>query len=308
MQALQVLRRWCVNKVIALILSFSALLSVATGGFVKLPEGILPDVAQPPQAEVAVYPGAVRVASFNVQTAGEGSNFMLFRIGAVTKTIEKYAPDSFGVQEAHAGWLLAIKAALPAYDYVGISRDGYIFDEFSAIFYRSDKYDVVDSGTFWLSETPERPSIGWDAALNRICTWAVLRNKETGECYAHVNTHLDHVGEQARQNSVQLLLDKVAELGLPTVCTGDFNAAEGTAVYNEMTAVLGDSKYLAPDTMSMGTFNGFDMEGLEDKLPIDFLFVTEDTVKPMVYRVVTDLVNGRIPSDHCMIYTDVLIG
>ena len=152
-----------------------------------------------------------------------------------------------------------------------------------------------------------QPSKGWDAQLNRICTWAVLRNKETGESYAHFNTHLDHVGAQARLNSVQIILDKIAELNLPTVCTGDFNVSEGSEVYRGMTAALGDSKYLAPDTMSMGTFNGFDMEGLAGKSPIDFLFVTKDTITPKVYRVVTDLVDGRIPSDHCMIYTDLTL-
>jgi endonuclease/exonuclease/phosphatase family metal-dependent hydrolase len=190
---------------------------------------------------------------------------------------------------------------------VGIGRDGYVFDEFTPIFYLKEKYDLVDSGSFWLSETPQKPSKGWDAQLNRICTWAVLRNKETGESYAHFNTHLDHVGAQARLNSVQIILDKIAELNLPTVCTGDFNVSEGSEVYRGMTAALGDSKYLAPDTMSMGTFNGFDMEGLAGKSPIDFLFVTKDTITPKVYRVVTDLVDGRIPSDHCMIYTDLTL-
>lgn len=249
----------------------------------------------------------MRVASFNVQTAGEGENFFLFRIRAVSETIKKYAPDSIGLQEAHPGWLLALQAELPAYAYVGIGRDGYVFDEFTPIFYLKEKYDLVDSGSFWLSETPQKPSKGWDAQLNRICTWAVLRNKETGESYAHFNTHLDHVGAQARLNSVQIILDKIAELNLPTVCTGDFNVSEGSEVYRGMTAALGDSKYLAPDTMSMGTFNGFDMEGLAGKSPIDFLFVTKDTITPKVYRVVTDLVDGRIPSDHCMIYTDLTL-
>lgn len=298
----------CMNRVVALILSFGALLSIATGGLVKIPDGVLPELPEdPPQAQVAIYPGAVRAASFNVQTSGEGGNFFLFRIKAVAQTIENYAPDSIGLQEAHPGWLLALKAALPAYDYVGIGRDGYLFDEFSPIFYLKEKYELVDSGTFWLSETPRKPSKGWDAQFNRVCTWAVLQNRETGERYAHFNTHLDHVGEQARQNSVQLILDKIAELGLPTVCTGDFNATEQTSVYEKMTAVLGDSAYLAPDTMRMGTFNGFNLEGLEDKLPIDFLFVTKETAAPQVYRVVTDLVDGRIPSDHCMLYTDFLL-
>lgn len=298
----------CVNKVIALILSFGALLSIATGGIVSIPGGVLPDIPDdPPAAEVAVYPGAVRAASFNVQTAGEGSNFFLFRIKAVAQTIKKYAPDSIGLQEAHPGWLLAIKAALPAYDYVGIGRDGYLFDEFSPIFYLREKYELIDSGTFWLSETPQRPSRGWDAQFNRVCTWAVLQNRATGERYAHFNTHFDHVGEQARQNSVQLILDKIEELGLPTVCSGDYNVTEQSIVYEKLTAALGDSSYLAPDTMHIGTFNGFQMEGLEEKLPIDFLFVSEDTVAPQVYRVVTDLVDGRIPSDHCMLYTDMLL-
>ena len=305
---MQALLKLVMNKVVALILSFGALLSIMPGGLVKIPDGVLPEIPDdPPAAQVEIFPGAMRVASFNVQTAGEGENFFLFRIRAVSETIKKYAPDSIGLQEAHPGWLLALQAELPAYAYVGIGRDGYVFDEFTPIFYLKEKYDLVDSGSFWLSETPQKPSKGWDAQLNRICTWAVLRNKETGESYAHFNTHLDHVGAQARLNSVQIILDKIAELNLPTVCTGDFNVSEGSEVYRGMTAALGDSKYLAPDTMSMGTFNGFDMEGLAGKSPIDFLFVTKDTITPKVYRVVTDLVDGRIPSDHCMIYTDLTL-
>ena len=104
---MQALLKLVMNKVVALILSFGALLSIMTGGLVKIPDGVLPEIPDdPPAAQVEIFPGAMRVASFNVQTAGEGENFFLFRIRAVSETIKKYAPDSIGLQEAHPGWLL----------------------------------------------------------------------------------------------------------------------------------------------------------------------------------------------------------
>ena len=147
----------------------------------------------------------IRIMSFNIRCGDVGVQTAESRYTLVSDTIFKGAPDSVGIQEATPEWMEYLKTALSdKYDYVGIPReeDG----EYSSIFYLKDKYTITESGNFWLSETPHKESKGWDAACYRICTWAVLENKETKEKYVHVNTHLDHVGVLARRNGVELYL------------------------------------------------------------------------------------------------------
>ncbi len=251
---------------------------------------------------------AVRVMTFNVLSERFGENAMLNRRGIVTQTIAEYYPDSFGVQEATVAWMQCFKNRLPEYGSVGEATD-YIplFGEHCAIFYLKDKYEIVESGTFWLSQTPNKPSKGWDAATERVCTWAVLKNKITGVQYAHINTHLDHKGSLARQNSVPMILDKVAEFDMPIVCTGDFNFRENSELYKMLTAdELHDTKFLAPDTMSNTTYNAFKPPEEQTKIIIDFVLVNSQ-VTPIVYRVVTAGIDGRFVSDHYPVYSDMLI-
>lgn len=186
--------------------------------------------------------------------------------------------------------------------------DGQEAGEFNPVFYRKDKYDLVDSGTFWLSETPELPSLGWNGGCNRLCTWAILREKATGFTYAHVNTHLDNASEEARVNGAKLVREKILSFDMPVVCTGDFNVNEGSTVYNLMNdGFIGDSKYLAPDTMASGTYHDYFPIFMSKKSPIDYIFVTKATVAPQVYRVLNHRVNGRFASDHYAIYADVVM-
>ncbi len=252
--------------------------------------------------------GAVRIMSFNVLSERFGENAMINRRGIVTQTIAEYYPDSFGVQEATVAWMQCFKNRLPEYGFVGEASD-YIplLGGYSAVFYLKDKYELVDSGTFWLSQTPDKPSKGWDAGSERVCTWAVLKNKTTGEQYAHINTHLDNKGALARQNSVPMILEKAAEFDMPVVCTGDFNFRENSELYKTLTAgTLHDSKFLAPDTMSNTTYNGFNPPESQTKIIIDFVLVNS-LVTPLVYRVVTQGIDGRMVSDHYPVYADVLI-
>lgn len=255
---------------------------------------------------------AIRVMSYNVQTMGSGELVWHLRKDTLTDQIREYMPDVFGVQEAHFFWITSILYNMPEYDYVGVARDnGKKRGEYSAIFYLKDVYEVLDSGTFWLSETPDTPSFGWDAACRRVCTWAVLKNIETEKTFACLNTHLDHKGTQARTNSVDLILEKAEELAeaMPVVITGDFNFSEGTSNYDRMIeGILGDAKHMAPDTMSSGTFNGFRDEDISEVMPIDFCFVTKDDVSPLKYEVITDKPYYDKPaSDHFPLYVDFLI-
>lgn len=142
----------------------------------------------------------VRIMSFNVRD-GEFD-----REEIVPQVVADYMPDSVGFQECEGTWYLTLKTYLPDYEIIGVGRlTGLkLIGESTAIMFRKDKYKLVDSGTFWLSETPDKVSKGWDAKYYRTCTWVVLENKETGEQYAHINTHLDNAGTQARTHGLDL--------------------------------------------------------------------------------------------------------
>lgn len=243
----------------------------------------------------------LKIMTFNVLCYGPDEMFWLDRKGMVTDILRENKPDSFGLQESHYDWMKAVCEALPEYAYVGAGRDdGKNGGEFSPVFYLKDKYDVVDSGTFWLSETPDTPSFGWDAACRRVCSWAKLKEKESGKEYVHINTHLDHKGPEARTKGLQQVIDHAAKFDVPVVCTGDFNFTEGCDLYKQMVSgCLADSKYTAEDTMSNVTFNAF-YPIIEDKgVPgiIDYISFTKG-IKVKKYQVILDKPNGKFPSDH----------
>lgn len=248
----------------------------------------------------------MRIMSFNVLCGGRDGREWSNRVNKVVSVIREAAPDSFGLQEAHYDWMKALTAALPEYDYVGVGReDGKTEGEFSPVFYKKDIYTVEDSGNFWLSETPDTPSKGWDAVCYRVCSWACLVNKATGEKYVHINTHLDHRGVTARVEGVKMIKAHAASFGgLPVVCTGDFNVPQGTDCYVEMiSGNMKDSRFLAPDTTDCYTFHGFQPEEIQEI--IDFVFVDEATVKPVSFKVINKLVDGDFYSDHNAVYADV---
>lgn len=264
----------------------------------------------PPNVEApAVAEGQIRIVSFNIRYGGDGLRSAKSRAPLVIQTLRDAKPDSFGLQEALKEWMDYLTEGLPEYGWVGVGRDdGKGAGEFNPIFYRKDRYDLVDSGTFWLSETPEVPSLGWNGGCNRVCTWAVLRDRATGFTYAHVNTHLDNASEEARLNGAKLVREKVLSFDMPVVCTGDFNVNEGSEVYNIMAdGPIGDSKALAPDTMSSGTYHDYFPIAMSQKSPIDYIFVTKATAAPQVYRVLNHRVNGRFASDHYAIYADMIL-
>ena len=177
-----------------------------------------------------------RVLTFNLLCAGKKHRKWYKRAPLVYQIIREANPDSFGVQEAHWEWMKKLIKNLPEYDYVGVGRDdGKKKGEFSAVFYKKDKFVASDSGNFWLSETPDKPGKGWDAACIRIASYVKLTDKKTGKSYVHFNTHLDHVGEIARIEGVKMIQQKAASFGgVPVVCTGDFNTTEGSEIYNNL--------------------------------------------------------------------------
>lgn len=241
----------------------------------------------------------VRIMSFNVRD-GEFD-----REEIVPQVVADYMPDSVGFQECEGTWYLTLKTYLPDYKIVGVGRWTGIrqLGESTAIMFRKDKYKLVDWGTFWLSETPCIPSVGWDANYARTCTWVILENKETGEQYAHFNTHLDNGGAEARQKGLELILSRIEELDMPIVLTGDFNFTKGTALYRQLTTNLKDVSSVAETADSGGTAHGY--AGGIGSAPIDFICINNkiDTVK--TYKIIRDKYNDRYVSDHYPIYSDI---
>ena len=165
--------------------------------------------------------------SFNIFCSGNNEYWWTNRIQLVTDTIHRENPDLLGVQEAHNDWMNALIAGLHEYDFVGVGRDdGKNEGERTAIFYKKDEFEILDSGDFWLSETPDVPSIGWDAVCKRVCTYAKLRRKTDGYAFLYINTHTDHMGKKAKAKGAALIAEKARALAddLPIYLSGDFNS------------------------------------------------------------------------------------
>ena len=258
-------------------------------------------IGLPETGAKAPAPETVRIMSFNVRD-GEFD-----REEIVPQVIADYLPDSVGLQECEGTWYLTLKTYLPDYKIIGVGRLTGIplIGESTAIMYRADKYELVDWGTFWLSETPDRVSKGWDANYPRTCTWAVLKNKQTGECYAHINTHLDNGGAQARKHGLDMILEKAASFDMPVVVTGDFNLSKGSELYETLVSgVLTDVSEIAETADSGGTAHGYG--GGTGGNPIDFICVNEKVTEVKSYSIMREKYNDRYVSDHYPIYSDMM--
>ena len=252
---------------------------------------------------------SVRILSQNLRCNNDLYGFVKNRALFVSEMLKNYEPDSFGVQEATETWLTLLDEALgEKYARVGEPRDNAKNTEYSAVYYRTDKFELLDEGTIWLSKTPEKfGSKSFFASMPRICTWATLKNKETGFVYTHVNTHLDFLVEYTRSKQAEVLLSKIGELQKagPLVCTGDFNADERDKTYEKMTASLDDSRLLAKETESGKTFHNYGRGDLFHKTAIDFIFVSKGTEVER-YKIIKDTVDGMYLSDHYGIMADII--
>lgn len=249
----------------------------------------------------------IRIMSFNVRCADDAFGSVKGRSQLICAALEQYAPDSFGVQEATQEWLDILSENLEDYACVSQMRDGKKSSEASAVFYLKDKYTLVDSGTIWLSDTPDEFASKFTLSFcPRIATWVILQDKSTGEIYTHINTHLDHVLESVRVDQIKVLKVKIEELkakGYPVVCTGDFNTKEGADAYNEMKGCLLDSKYLAKNSDDGATYINYGQNIFETK-PIDFIFVSEGT-EVETYKIIDEKINDMYLSDHAALCADV---
>ncbi|MDX9978924.1 MAG: endonuclease/exonuclease/phosphatase family protein [Lentisphaeria bacterium] len=264
---------------------------------------VLPTNAQE-NAPVAELSPTVRTMTFNIRcgTANDGENHWEKRRDQAAAVIRRHAPDVAGLQEAFRFQLDELLERLPEYRMVGEGRDGGTKGEYSAILYRNDAFDVVDSGTFWLSETPEKPSRDWDSACVRICTWAHLRDRRTGLEFRVYNTHLDHRSQLAREKGVELIAQTIAkrQTSCPFLLMGDFNAAEDNPVVAYLktsapTPLVDTFRVMQPEATKVRTFHAFkgDTEGGK----IDYILVPPD-IATLAAEIVRDNQDGRYPSDH----------
>jgi len=218
-----------------------------------------------------------------------------------------YAPDVFGIQEGLINQLKDMDNGLEDYTYFGIGRDhGDERGEFTAIFYNKGNMELLKEGTFWLSTTPEVPSKDWDAALPRICTYGFFKDKENGARFFVFNTHFDHVGMQAREESAQLILQKIKELNPdnhPTVLMGDFNLESYSKGIQLIVQQMKDTHVEAGTNAfgPNGTFNRFDFSKPVDKR-IDYIFVSNG-FKVLKSAILSDSKDLRYPSDHLPVFS-----
>lgn len=245
------------------------------------------------------------VMTYNIRydNPGDAPNNWDNRKDFLISQLRYHAPDVFGTQEGLVHQLKDIDQGLANYSYFGAGRDnGDEKGEFTAIFYNTDKLKLLSESTFWLSPTPDIPSKGWDAALPRICTYGIFENLGNGKRFMVFNTHFDHVGTKAREESSKLILEKMGELNpgdLPVVLCGDFNLesdSEGVQVIlgeMEDAHIAAGPNAFGPD----GTFNGFHFDR-PVKGRIDYIFVSPRGFEVLKSGILSDSKDGRYPSDH----------
>lgn len=245
----------------------------------------------------------MNVASFNLRydNPQDGPNAWPARREMVKALIRHHEFDIVGTQEGLAGQVADL-AQMEEFDHVGVGRDdGKQAGEHSAIFFRKSRFALLDKGDFWLSETPDRPSLGWDATCcHRIVSWARLRERASGRVLYVFSAHFDHEGVVARRASSELLLRKIAEIGRgePAICVGDFNSTPDTPQMRAMATTMRDAYRVSstPPYGPIGTYHGFRMDApLQDR--IDYVFVDRH-FEVLKYAALGDSLHGRYPSDH----------
>ena len=238
----------------------------------------------------------LQVGTYNLRNDNRGDslkgNGWKQRCPIITQQILFHDIEIFGTQEGFFHQLEQMKSQLPGYDYIGVGRDdGKQAGEHSAIFYKTDVFDLLDHGDFWLSQTPEVPSVGWDAAMNRICSWGHFKVKNTKQELYYFSLHMDHIGVQARMESAKLVVQKIRQMcgGKPVVLTGDFNVDQTNPIYSVFveSGILEDSYEICEIRYALdGTANGFDPNSFTTSR-IDHVFVTPGT-RVIRYGVLTD--------------------
>lgn len=261
----------------------------------------------------------INIMTFNIRldVKSDSLNGWEYRKDRVAKTVLVNNVDILGSQEVLHNQLMDMEKALPDYTWIGVGRkDGVEEGEYSPIFYNNKKFTEVGSGYFWLSETPMLAgSKGWDAACERIATWAKLKDNATGKTFFVLNTHFDHIGEIARRESSKLIMEKIKlytqKKQYPTIVMGDFNSTSESGAYKTITDVsnplhLTDSRTIASKVNGPNwTFHDFGRQPIKEREVIDYIFVNKD-VKVLSYDVIDGTKTTAYPSDHNAVMVKVV--
>jgi len=242
----------------------------------------------------------IKVISFNVRTSTgdkNTSNAWDLRKKAIPPMFAKENPTVFGVQEARENQMSFLRSQVAGYEGIGVGRDdGKTAGETMGIFYKTSDVELVKWGTFWLSQTPDTPSKGWDAKYYRTATWAVFKHKPSGVTFMYVNTHLDNAGQLARQNGLLLIRDKIIEYNTgnwPVILTADFNSTTDDPIFDSVKGLMTDARTACPVTDKYGSYNGWG----QSNSVIDHIFYRG--FKGISFHTVRDVYDGvQYMSDH----------
>ncbi|WP_316635416.1 endonuclease/exonuclease/phosphatase family protein [uncultured Flavobacterium sp.] len=258
------------------------------------------------------YGQNLKMMTYNIRldVASDGENAWSNRKEYFTSQIQFYSPDIFGVQEATPSQVTYIASALPNYNKYGIGREEGGTGEACTIYYKKDHFQVQEMNTFWLSETPDVVSKGWDAACNRVCTYALFKDLKTKKSFWVFNVHLDHIGNEARVKGVQLILSRMAALNTkkyPAFLMGDFNSEPDTKQIAEVRKVMDDTRDVSIEKPfgPSGTFNDFE-HNKPVTLLIDYIFISKNSgLKIKKHAVLSDSKDLRYPSDHLPVLIEI---
>lgn len=247
-------------------------------------------------------PADINVISYNIRVgkANDGTNSWQYRYPASAMMIMDQKPDIFGLQEALDFQFKYLEEYCPGHKGIGVGReDGRKEGEIMAIFYNKKTIKLIKWGTFWLSETPEKPSKGWDAACFRSATWALMKDKASGRKFYYVNTHLDHVGWEARKNGLKLIVDRIAEINpenYPMILTGDFNMRIERPEFDDLKKVMQNAREVAFKTDHHGTFNDWG-KAADDEI-IDYIWFKGFSSCTEYETITKPYMNRAYVSDH----------
>ena len=242
----------------------------------------------------------IKVISYNIryEEAKDGTNSWVYRFAASGEMIQEHMPDIFGLQEATYNQVHFFEQNFECYKYIGGGReDGKKKGEYTALYWNKKTISQLDGGMFWLSETPETASMGWDAQCLRTATWGLFKHKKTGKKFYCVNTHLDHVGKEARQNGLKLIMERIAEMnkaGLPVVLMGDFNMKPGDYSLSDVEEAMNNARKTAEKTDSHATFNNW---GKSSDI-LDYIFYTGFSACPEFQTITKKYADRKFISDH----------
>ena len=252
----------------------------------------------------------LKVMSYNIRlgTAKDGTNSWEYRYPATAMMLKDQMPDVFGVQEAFNFQIKFIEENFTDYDSFGVGRDnGKSEGEFMSIFWNKKTVKMIKGGTFWLSETPEKPSKGWDAACKRTATWALMKDKNTGKLFYFVNTHLDHRGAEARRKGLELIVSRIDEInpkGYPMILTGDFNIKPDNEALVGLEQRMQSARKIAPKTDNNATFNNWGKA--KSDMVIDYIYVSGFSACPEYHTITEKYGTWKYVSDHYPIYAKLI--